>query len=1266
MKAVLRAIGDDASATASRGSRLERAGISPASTRSSGAAMASAAGAEDAPVAPELLTPPLGLVALLGRSDLHPAVREALRTEARPPLECLSGGELADASRVLVARKRSRPPADPLAAAAALAAANPAAPSAGDAPGSVPGFVPAPAPSAGPPVGFPPVGTAEPPTRAPVADALHPGCLKAGWLVKHRRHRPALALVFLDREDVEGDPNRWISLSAALDAARAAAEAADCKLAVVVVDEAAETRGVIPDDRCDAVRRRLKIDPRALMTMSLPPTPDAVKALASLCKALCAEHYAKEASLRASRTHVEDDALGSVANPAFKAGAFSEFRGDWAGAARWYARAHQALVAAHGDERRAPKPPANESNQSNAPIDAFRVQRRRAALLAAANASYKTCALSLMLDPDAPRDAVAHFQAHAAAFKKPPTWLPREYLPEHHAWLASQYAAFGRLLASRVAWGGDADPASGRPFAPPPAGTPRTYLPGFYFHAAANAVEARRRSLEAAMDASEATTSASAAATPAVVLRPGPREGTLVNAATGAPVPDAAFLRHTLSNAKETFAALPAARVRLLAEAREHYKRALAFDETPKHARLFASLASQLASATLAAGDVAAAERLFEAAAAVYRREGWDDLLGVTLMALKECYRRVPDARKKRAHLETCLELAALGAGNGAVLASGHGAFDPDAAAHAARAAMTETGAAVDDNVVAVGGDAREGARANGVDRAFRCVAGFRTNRAVPGERTRFTAALKWALPFEVKVASVAVEFSDPLYAWRRAAGEDDSCKLDTSSDVPAALKPKAWHRVATDVTPKWGHPVRATAVVVTLETGIAFRAALKSGPERDGPPREEKENDSENTLDRLPDFMTDVRVGVHALDLRGAAPRVSLEARLAGPALLGENCALPLAVVSTGDAMDAAALSFRTKRRGDGGTVSSDAETVEVTFGDGGDEAQPLGPDDVVPVGRVAPGQDWRGVVYVRRRTLGPPVTLVVELRGAQNSAAGRDTAGPAGEASPAAPPGARPSPELETEVEVAVHAPFEATRETTAAYRTHALSFEGADGETEATRLMTRLRVGAAGSRLRVAGADAFGRRSATCFFPVALDEGDEFLHVAESTRGAPAPELSVSWRRAESDELSRDARTVIPSTNPSGLGEIGDTGAFSLPGELSAKTAASSSVTVTLTAPPRVRVGVPFSMRVCCSNATAQAQPLRVRVADANGFVFSGSRDFSVTAAPRGEAETAYTLVALRSGEAALPEVEVTAVRLGAALRPPQVARAIYVEP
>ena len=335
---------------------------------------------------------------------------------------------------------------------------------------------------------------------------------------------------------------------------------------------------------------------------------------------------------------------------------------------------------------------------------------------------------------------------------------------------------------------------------------------------------------------------------------------------------------------------------------------------------------------------------------------------------------------------------------------------------------------------------------------------------------------------------------------------------------------------------------------------------------------------------------------------------------------------------------MEAVELAFGTR-----GDPRTESEAVEVML-DGGDA--PLGPDDIVPVGRVAPGRDWRGVVYVRRRCLGPPVTLVVELRGTRDAPAGED-----GPASRPPPPDARPRPELETEVEVAVRAPFAATRETTAAYRAHALSFEGTDG-FEAARLMTRLRVNAAGSRLRITDVDAAGQKSAARSFPAALDEGDEFLHVVDSARGAPSPELSVSWRRDESDARVRDARTVIPSTVDS---TKHNSGSLDLP-----------PLTVTLSAPPRARVGAPFEMRARCSNGTSRAQPLHVRVADASGFVFSGSRECWVTVAPRATIETAYTLVALRSGEAALPEVEVTATRLGAALRPPRVARAMYVEP
>mmetsp|Transcript_19263 Transcript_19263/g.48141 ORF Transcript_19263/g.48141 Transcript_19263/m.48141 type:complete len:149 (+) Transcript_19263:3599-4045(+) len=82
-------------------------------------------------VAEELRTPPLGLVALLGRSDLHPAVGEHLRSELRPPLNSVGTGDVSQASRVIGVRSRHRiaagAPSDPNAAAALAAAAAAAA-----------------------------------------------------------------------------------------------------------------------------------------------------------------------------------------------------------------------------------------------------------------------------------------------------------------------------------------------------------------------------------------------------------------------------------------------------------------------------------------------------------------------------------------------------------------------------------------------------------------------------------------------------------------------------------------------------------------------------------------------------------------------------------------------------------------------------------------------------------------------------------------------------------------------------------------------------------------------------------------------------------------------------------------------------------------------------------------------------------------------------------------------------------------------------------
>jgi hypothetical protein len=456
--------------------------------------------------------------------------------------------------------------------------------------------------------------------------------------------------------------------------------------------------------------------------------------------------------------------------------------------------------------------------------------------------------------------------------------------------------------------------------------------------------------------------------------------------------------------------------------------------------------------------------------------------------------------------------------------------------------------------------------------------------------------------------------------------------------------------------------------VVVTLDTGIVFRAALGSGDAREScsssatartfPPVEGVRGSarvgapfSNKTNARLPDFLADVKVGVHALDLRGASPRVSLEARLAGPVLLDEACALPLAVVSTGDAMDAAELSFGARE--DPAGEGAGAFEVEVTR----DGDAPLGPNATISIGRIAPGLAWRGVVYVRRRTLGPPVTLVVALRGAS---VGKEF-----------PNDVYARTELETEVEVAVRAPFTWTREITSTYRTHALSFEG-DDVIETTRVLTTLRVGAASSRLLITGAvaedDAVrsfpalgGSPPDLDFSPVALGEGDEFVHVVASTRDAPAPALEITWRRAESSAnpphaSMKDALTVIPAV-PAPLDES----------KTDSKTDSKPPpVTASLVAPSRVRVGVPFAMRVRLRNDTPEFQRFRVKVVDASGFVFSGSRDFVASAAPRSVAEHTFSVAALRSGEWCLPELEMTALRFDARCRPPKCARVVYVEP
>jgi hypothetical protein len=90
---------------------------------------------------PDIATPPLALVALLGPPGLTAPVADYLRTQARPPINSLEA-------------------ADPLTAA---------------------------------PRAFPPR------KAAPADPDAEAGVFKADWFTKHRQRRPAVAALFLER-----------------------------------------------------------------------------------------------------------------------------------------------------------------------------------------------------------------------------------------------------------------------------------------------------------------------------------------------------------------------------------------------------------------------------------------------------------------------------------------------------------------------------------------------------------------------------------------------------------------------------------------------------------------------------------------------------------------------------------------------------------------------------------------------------------------------------------------------------------------------------------------------------------------------------------------------------------------------------------------------------------------------------------------------------------------------------------------------------------
>ena len=223
------------------------------------------------------------------------------------------------------------------------------------------------------------------------------------------------------------------------------------------------------------------------------------------------------------------------------------------------------------------------------------------------------------------------------------------------------------------------------------------------------------------------------------------------------PITDAEYLGHVnarLPSAPE----LVKTSIELLTKAHDHFKRTAPKDGSAGSARLFASIVARLARGYLLAGDFASSKRLFDSVAPVYRREGWDDLLGGVLMGMKDCARH---AKSNSEYLEICLDPGGArrdqrirrrrGDGRGA---GGDGGCQRDRGYHR------------DGHDAQVEVEHRRRRRPP-ARQGVHCVAGFGASARGARGTIELTVAVRSCLPATLPVKSVDDSvFGDGLYDW--------------------------------------------------------------------------------------------------------------------------------------------------------------------------------------------------------------------------------------------------------------------------------------------------------------------------------------------------------------------------------------------------------------------------------------------------------------------------------------------------------------------
>ncbi|KAB5534862.1 hypothetical protein DKX38_017948 [Salix brachista] len=1099
------------------------------------------------------------------------------------------------------------------------------------------------------------------------------GILKRDWLLKHRTRVPAVVAALFSSDHVSGDPAQWLRVCTDIENLKNVTRPKNIKLIVVVVHSSSNDE--ISEDRMIALRKRAEIDAKysvifnASDDLLLKQSLDRhVVVLRSTFAELANVYYKDEG--RKIKTRVEKKSFNSHelnVRYCFKVAVYAEFRRDWVEALRFYEDAYQILREMVGTAKKLPL-----------------IQRLVQIKTVAEQLHFKIS--TLLLHGGKVAEAITWFRQHNVSYRR--LVGPTDVAFLHWEWMSRQFLVFAELLeTSSKTIHSNSNITSGTTDL---ALTEWEFLPAYYYQLAAHHLKEKRATLELSITMSETADeidSNAESVAPSIYVGQFARLLEQGDALTMQSLTDEEYTHYAIAEGK---------RFQDSFEIIAFLKKAYESFSNLKAQRIAHLCGFHLAKEYFGVGDLSNAKQLLDAAASLYRQEGWVTLLWEVLGYLRECSRKSGSMKE---FIEYSLELAALPVSSDSWIQS----LRYKECSPAGPASLAQREIIQKEVFELVSGETRlqsvEGnsdLKVNGENplhleidlvSPLRLVllasVAFHEPIIKPGASTSITVSLLSQLPLPVDIDKLEVQFNQSECNFVITNSESTSAAVSSGqhgrqieSAPSLALITNKWLRLTYDVKPEHSGKLECIYVIAKMRPHFTICCGAESPASMEDLPLRKFEDRAETFPIKDPALAFS---GQKAAQVEEPEPQVDLILGATGPALVGECFAIPVTVVCKDHAIFSGELKINLVDVKGGGLFSPreeepfsmDSHHVELlgVSGPEGEDESLVGPDKIkkiqqsfglVSVPVLKHGESWSCKLEIKWHRP-KPVMLFVSL-------------------------GYFPDNNESTSQRIHVHKSLQIEGKTAVVFSHQFMlpfrqdplllsrikSVPGSDqlaslplnensvlvisakNSSEVPLLLQSMSIEVDDGierpcTLQHSGMDLLS--------PAHLVPGEEFKKVFTVIPGVESTSLDLGsvclrWRRnSEKEDLS--------TSNAIKDGVLTKHKLPNLQVE-------SFPLVLSLECPPYAVLGDPFMYFIKIHNQTQLLQEVKFSLADAQSFVLSGSHSDTVFVLPKSEHTLSYKLVPLASGSQQLPRVTVTSARYSATFQPSVTASTVFIFP